>query len=500
VSAGRCVWVAAAVAALAGVAVWLVSAPPAVALSTGDEIPEKITFTGSGTMTVEETYVDPASICELTTHDTMALSWTAVFYGSISANGVFGLDSNVGSLEKGPGTFSIDTKDQLGPGGKEIVAGGGPEPPCAAQVIPSCQGALPSPAPPTFEVVLGDGEIEYHMVFDAQSATPGPFDAACPNPAKIEAENDVSVLESALPGALTGHGEIPPEALVKSNSVSVPVSYSSAPTQVPTSCSGTKKAINPYITNTGCNASISWNGTVTVAADCGSKNQASNCFDKKTKEEAQKSLEDLAPQTNDDRINYQVNCTGANLELSKMIDKGGGTMCIMMKATWKSDLREERHLKEVVNDPPSSAYTKVAKPHRAKIKRAGVLRRHFPASYRWLEAKLKIEALTGALMTSQNRSSGAAAALGGGDQSAAGPLAKQDKAVLSYAKQAAHLLRHQPLLARRASHELRHVAGGLHGRTRRLAKGIRRFAAGLVSKHARGADRHAAAALRGIGG
>ncbi len=485
---------------MVGIAAWLAPAQAAGARGLSAEIPEKITFTGSGTMGVEETYLDQGSICELTTHDTMALGWTAVFHGSISAGGVFSLDSNVGSLEQGPGSFSIDTTDQLGPGGEEIVAEGGEEPPCAAQVIPSCQGPLPSAAPPTFEVVLGDGEIAYHMVFDAQSATPGPFGAACPSPAKVEAENDVSVLEESLPGALTGHGEIPPEALAKSSSVSVPVSYSSAPTQVPEECSGAKKAINPYITNTGCSASISWSGTVTFTTDCGVKNQAANCFDKKAKEEAQKALEELGSQTRDDRLSYKVNCGGINLDLSKMIDKGGGTMCILMKAAWKSDLREERHLREVVNDPPSSAYTKVAQPHSAKVKRAGLLRRHFPASYRWLKAKLKIEALTGALMTSQNRSSGAAAALGRGDQSAAGPLAKQDKAVVAYAKQAAHLLGRQHRLALRAAGELRRVAGGLHGRPRRLAQSIRKFAAGLVSKHASRADKHAAAALRGIGG
>lgn len=497
---GRRARAAVALTVLAALAAWLAPAQPAGARALSGEIPEKITFTGSGTMNVEETYLDSGSICELTTHDTMALGWTAVFHGSISAGGVFGLDGNVGSLEQGPGAFSIDTTDQLGPGGQAIVAEGGREPPCAAQSIPSCQGLLPSAAPPTFEVVLGDGEIAYHIVFDAQSATPGPFDAACPNPAKVEAENDVSVLESALPGALTGHGEVPPEALAKSSSVSVPVSYSSAPAQVPEECSGTKKAINPYITNTGCSASISWSGTVTFAADCGAKNQAANCFDKKAKEEAQKALEELGPQAKDDRYSYKVNCGGINLDLSKMIDKGGGTMCILMKAAWKSDLRQERHLREVVNDPPSSAYTKVVKPHSARIERAGLLRRHFPASYGWLKAKLKIEALTGALMTSQNRSSGAAAALGQGDQSAAGPLARQDKAVLAYAKQAAHLLGRQQRLAKRAAAELRRVAGGLHGRTRRLAPSIRKFAAGLVSKHASGADRHAAAALHGIGG
>lgn len=459
------------------------------ALSPTGDLPVKVIFTGNGTMTVDETYVYPASACIVSSNDTMALDWRSAFSGSLSDNGVLDVNES-GTLEQGPGTFAITTTITQGDPSLEV--------PCESVTVTPCGGQIPTGAQPSFQLLLGS-EISRPMVFEAQSATRGTIPAACQGPVQIELENDLTVLENALPGALAAHGELPAEALLNGPSYGVPVSYASAPSQVQGECTGGKR-INAYILNDGCSASMTWNGMVTFALDCGAQNQSVDCFDKKTKEEAGRAAKAARRQAGEARLAYNIDCGGIRTDLSKMIDKGGGNLCTLEKEAYLSDFREVRHLRMIANDPPASAYTKVAKPHVPKVKDGQGLRRFFPASYRWLRGKLTIDALTGAVMTAQNRASGALAALSKGRPGAAAALSKQDKAVLSYAKQAAHLLGGQRRRARKAASELRRAASGLRGKGRRLAKGLRGFAAGIVSKQSVRGDKLAAAALRGIRG
>jgi len=462
--------------------VTLLAAAPAVAASSSSAGTNKVRviFNGSGTYTVDQGYAGPGGSCA--THDTMSLAWVATFDTQIE-NGQ--LDGAAGSLAAG-----------VGPGNASLQVSG----PCADPKVGggSCTAALAEPLAPTLSV---SGTDPAHV--EAQSLPGSLTFSGCSGAAQAPfLGSDLSTLEAALPDALTATASLPLSNLDGGETQTFPVSSTSAPGQVATSCTGVGRHGTG---NTGCSATLSWSGTLTVSRLCHKAGEPTggtpepNCIDKKTKEEAAQKAKEYAKDEKEERFNFKSNCTGFVGKLTKQ-ERGGRYFCAGMAAKWVYDSVQAQRYRTIADDPPESGYTRVAKPRSPHVKGFAQVRRSLPATHRLMQRYLKIAGLLGAVTTAQNRASGAYAALSEGNGAAAAALERQDSAELAFAKRAAQLLRGQHRLTGPAAAELRRAASRLHGRhAHRLAKAMRKFAARLASKRSARADKLAAAVLTGIG-
>lgn len=244
-----------------------------------------------------------------------------------------------------------------------------------------------------------------------------------------------------------------------------------------------------------CTQEVSWTGTVKIEDECAKR----VCIKEKAKEEAEAAAKEYAKETAEESYNDKVNCTGWALKLTKK-EPGGTAFCAAMGAKLNYDSFQAQHYRAIANDPPD-ARAAIPKPHPPHAKHLGALRRAAPAAYALIARYLKVVGLSGAVMSAQNRGSGAYAELTEGKAGAASALARLGRAEVSYAKRGSRLLRGQHRLARRAAAELRRIAPRpRRARSGQRAKAVRRFLAGIASKRAGRLDRRAAATLGGIRG
>jgi hypothetical protein len=289
-----------------------------------------------------------------------------------------------------------------------------------------------------------------------------------------------------------------PISQLDTGTITRPVSsYDSGAYQLPPDCTAQAQADNSEVTT--CTQSVLWHGTVTLTPDCvsdagriGGLSQPP-CIKKKQKDDAAKAAANWHEDYEFWNDAAKINCHGSRSELKRR-------MCLVDAAYAAASLALELNAAAVADDPPDPNYTAVARPRPSAVRDLGKVRRVLPATYRLIQRYLQISGLAGALVTSQNRASGAFLAASNGDQTAGRYVAIQDQAVLRYAGQAVHLLAGQHRLALQASAELRRLTSRVHGRkSQRLISGIRRVASSLTSRRATMADRLATSALDGIG-
>lgn len=443
-------------------------------------IPVKVTFAGSGTFGIDETYLSTGGECTVTTHDVMALDWQTTYSSVLGEDFVAGTSGVVG---RGPGTFAF-TSQSFGRRGCDQVAPLG---------FPACSGAISAQGPaPAFEI--SGASTSKPLPFHAQSVT-GIGESAC----HVGVDRDLSVLESVLPGALTANGTLPAHALDGGGTYTAHVSSAQADPPAPSNCAGSGRTAPGTI---GCSSSLSWTGTVTFAPDCRKRGEPASatakpdCLSKKHKDEADKAAQEYTQQAKADAVSFNtLGCRhGVNLGGYR---NGQAGACSGMGIALAYESAMAQQYRQIAHDPPDAGYRRVVRARPPHVKGLKALRRFSSATYRLMRRYLKVAGLASAVMTSQNRATGAYVALLKGDEKAAAPLAKQDRAVLTYAAKAARVLDGQHRLARRASTELRHAASHIH--VHRLVAGIRSLAAALVSRRTTDADERAAAALRGIG-
>ncbi|MGH2896127.1 MAG: hypothetical protein ACRDPM_23060 [Solirubrobacteraceae bacterium] len=267
--------------------------------------------------------------------------------------------------------------------------------------------------------------------------------------------------------------------------------------QLPPDCTAQAQAENSEATS--CSQTMLWNGTVTITPDCtsdaarvGGESQPP-CIKQKQKQEAEK-----AAQEDHDCAEIENNVIhtiplGTKSRFLFTLRQASGSMGGVFYGL-------EQANQAIADDPPDVHFGAVARPHGPRLRGLKALRRELPATYRLIQRYQQITGLLGALMTAQDRATGAFQALSSGNQAAGGDIATQDRAVLGYAHQTVGLLGGERRLALAAATELRGIAAGIHGPgSGRLRAGIRRFASSLVSRRAASAERLAAAALNGIG-
>jgi hypothetical protein len=273
--------------------------------------------------------------------------------------------------------------------------------------------------------------------------------------------------------------------------------------QLPPDCTAQAQADNEEATS--CGQNMLWSGTVTITPDCTSDAARVGgaaqppCIKKKQKDDARKSAAQYAQQEQEQAYVYKVTGCAKGTGPDQYRDGAAGACSGTALARTYASVMAQRE-QAIAADPPAPGYTHVARPHPLKGKRLGTLKHRLPTTYRLLRRYLQVGGLVSAVVTAQNRASGAYQALASGNQAAGQYVALQDKAVVKYAGQAARLLAGQRKLARRARAELRRRASHLHGhRARRFARGMRRLASLVASSRARSADQLAASALKGIG-
>ncbi|MGH2885203.1 MAG: hypothetical protein ACRDPA_21270, partial [Solirubrobacteraceae bacterium] len=434
-----------------------------------------------GTFTIDETYESTGGDCTVTTHDVMALNWQST-YTTVLSDGT--LAGTVGALAGQLGTLEFTAQSFGKPGCEQV----------APLAFPPCSAALSGTGRAPALTVAG-GSADAPSKFTAESAT-----GVAPPGCNSAAQRDASVLGSILPGALTASGTLPAHALDEGGSYSAPVSSAQASPQAPSDCTASGQ---PATGTLACGSTLSWSGTVTFSPDCrkaGDTNTALPlCIKEKAKQDASQAAKFDHEMWKGDNWAYGVNCKPHDFtEVGWMT--GGAGACVGARLTLAREQSDYEHDTQIADDPPDSSYTSVARPRLAHANELKKLRRFFPATYRLMRRYAQIAGLVGAVVTAQDRASGAFEALSSGNEQAAGYLAKQDQAELGDASHAARLLGGQHPLALRAAAELRRRASGVHGRGAKLiAKNLRRLASTLTSKRALRADRLAAAALGEIG-
>lgn len=472
------------VALAAAVAVMAIPAAASAATTSPGLIPVKVVFAGSGTFTIDETYLSTGGDCTVTTHDVMPLNWqttyTTVLDHGVMAGTLGALDGQLGTLSFSAQSFGREGCDQVAPLG-----------------WPSCSAALSGTGRAPSLSASSNGSADVPAKITAESAT-----GVAPPGCNVGAQRDATVLGSILPGALTAVGTLPAHVLDQGASYTMPVSSAQASPQAPSDCTGSGR---PATGTIACSSSLTWSGTVTFTPVCrkvgdtGAAADLPDCIDRQRKDDAQAAANQYAQEEPLDGLNYKVNCTGWAGKLTKR-QPGGVWFCAGLSAKWIGDTVAKGHYQQIANDPPDSDYTQVAAPRTPRVKGLNALHRALPASYRLFKRYLQIVGLTGAVMTAQNRSTGAFLAFIAGNQAAGGYVATQANAALQFANQAAALLSGQHRLAVKARAELRRLAARLHGRgSQHLASEIRRLASSLLSKRAQTADQLAVAALSGLG-
>lgn len=467
---------AAALALISALA--LGGASPAAAAST----PVQVIFSGSGTYTIDQTYVGPGGSC--TSHDVATLTWSASFQTTID-NGE--LQSATGELAAG-----------IGPGNLAFTIAGT----CIYKnIVPPCNTQLTfsSSTPPS--LTAGGSKVEAQSIVGGLTAAPcEPTDAGFIG-------SDVSVLQASLPGSLTAVADMQSRSLAPGSSTSV--SSSSAPSSVSSSCI----AVGAHGTgNTSCSASLSWSGTISITCGKGTETGVTKpstsgprpvCS--KEKHDAAKAAKHAGQEAKDFETVYVVNCSGTNKLQQIMLGVGNALtgfkkMCWESHSQWHVDAQEAKHYKEIAKDPPDRSYGAIASPHPPKLKGLQGLRRDFPANYKLMRSELRVAGLVGAVTTSLNRASTALSAVSEGEQAAASDVTKQEQAARSYAKHAAQLLASEHRLATKARDEWRRFASSLHGglKARVAAAVFRRFAATLASKQSAAVTKREIVALKAL--
>ena len=390
-------------------------------------------------------------------------------------------------------------------GGQQLVGSGETTDTYCADATGGCQPAhcafswsAPDPGAPDLMLTAQFSAPALLLKVDAPSH---------PDPASVTVSG--GLCESAgpyaqLPDALRAITSIPISQLDTGSITREVNSHDPGVYELTPDCTAQAQAENSEVTS--CSQTMLWNGTVTITPDCSSDaarvggESQPPCIKEKQKQEAEKTAQYYAAQTPLDHFNYKVNCTGELAYGFNRSDPGAKGFCLALFATYEYDAFEQGAEQNIADDPPDPGFGHVARPRSPRLAHGGVLRRLLPATYRLLQREREVIGLSRAVMTAQDRATGALQALAGGSQAAGGDLAKQDRAVLGYAQQAVGLLGGQHRRALAAATELRRIAAAIHGpRSGRLRAGIRRFASRLVSQPAASADRLAAAALNGIG-
>lgn len=429
----------------------------------------RITFAGSGTLTADV----PAE--EDVTRVVDSLSWRSTFSAVIDAKGTL-TAKGPGVIDEGPGTYSFSD----------------------AGMNASCSGSLPlNPYAPNPALSVEGGQVTVQAIGkQGLLAAPGGDFGGCQGVVeghRIDASPVVAAYAAGFPNAylpdvLSAHVPVPSlqEAI---DNQSFAVSQADAPKQMPSSCADLTE-------DPGCSLSLSWSGTVTYEAECDARTVI-NCSKQQAKAAAGKAARRYRHQEHDDQFTYKANgCNGGLSRSSLGVQSGALGACVGAGLRVTYDSAMAQHYMKIANDPPDSHYRKVIRPHPLRAKGLSSLRALSPVAFKLMRRYLSIAGLAAAVVTSQNRASGASEALAKGNGAAARYLAMQNHAVLSYARRASHLLKGQHTLARRAAAQLRHVSKRLHGRgSREAAHAILSFASSLVSKRSAAADRLAIAGL-----
>lgn len=445
--------------------------------------PVQVIFSGSGTYTIEQTYVGSGGSC--TSHDVATLTWSASFQTTIDS----------GELQSATGELAA----AIGPGSLAFTITGT----CVYNgLVPPCNTPLTLSSTPPSLTVAGTKVEAQSLVGTVTAAPCEPTDAGFIG-------SDVSVLQASLPGSLTAVAGTHSGSLAPGSSTSV--SSANAPSHVASSC----LAVGAHGTgDTSCSASLSWSGTISITCGEGTtrvktkpSTAAPHPVCSKEKHDAEKAAKLAGQEAKEFKYVYVVNCKGTNTLQHIMLSVGNALsgfkkMCWLSHSQWKVNEDEAKHYKEIAKDPPDSGYGSVAKPHPPRLNGLQGLRSDFPASYKLMQSKLKIAGLLDAVTTSLNRASSALAAVSHGKQAAASDVAKQEQAARSYAKHAAHLLASEHSLAAKASHEWRRFASKLHGgpEARVAAAVFRRFAATIASKRSAASIKREIVAMKAIGG
>lgn len=432
----------------------------------------KVVFAGSGTFSVDETYESTGDDCTVQATDPMALSWDATYHTVIDHGVVM---AATGSLDSGPGSVAFSATSTGAEGCSEVA-------PLAA---PPCSVMMANTGPAPVLSVSGDS-TDSPIDVQVQSSTAVGDQPACGGFGGPEfVGRDLSILGAVLPGGLTAVATIPAGAL-GTGSYLTHVSSANALTQPSSNC------VASGVTAQGteaCTASMSWSGTLTFTEDCGYDVSVSMpCMKKQQKDDAQEAedYDDLQAQA---QLNAQGKCIGRM--------RGG---CWVFSPFVYYYMHESSEEKQIVDDPPDSNFKTVAKPHPLRLPGFARLSRQLAHVAALLGDYARITGLQKAVITARNRATGAYVAYYNGNGSASADLAKQNHALLKYAGEASRLLDGQHRRALKACAQLRMMASRIHGRgSHRRVSAIRSLAASLISNRAKIADRHAAAALSGIG-
>jgi hypothetical protein len=254
----------------------------------------------------------------------------------------------------------------------------------------------------------------------------------------------------------------------------------------PPDCTAEAHADNSDVTE--CTRSANWSGTLTITPDCvsGTASGAPWCIKKKEKDDWSQAAKDWrARQTYLDDIATASECTKAGTANADFENKWNCAVQNVARGTAKSMAQADQNL---ADDPPDMNYDEVAQPGAASLARLGPLKKH-AHNFVTLERRYaRAASLMRALLVSQDRATGAFFAMSEGAD-ASGALAKQNAAVLRYARKAAALLNGQGKIAPRAARELR----GHHG------KRSKKVAALLVNRQATREDSLTARGLSAIG-
>jgi hypothetical protein len=345
--------------------------------------------------------------------------------------------------------------------------------------VPPCSGALSTPSSsPTLTVSGTDPErVEAQSIASAIN-----FTCASPQDGFVVGR-DSSVFDASLPDAMSAIADIPSSELKPGSSF--PVGSSNAPGQITSSCTGVGI---PVSANSSCTASLTWDGTVTVTADCvtGNDSSAPLCIRKQQKDEAQKAANDYEAAHGRDQESFKG--LGCGPGASNFDSRDVAFACAAISAKNIYDAQMASHYQQLADDPPDPNFGHVAKPVAIHVPKLRALTRAAPAFGHLASAYAQAAALVGALVTAQNRASGAVLAAAQGNNSAVAALSAQDAAVRADASKAARLLRGLRAIERKAQAQMRRL--GRHSAA--LGKTI-------ASARSRQADALAIAALAGIG-
>jgi hypothetical protein len=183
------------------------------------------------------------------------------------------------------------------------------------------------------------------------------------------------------------------------------------------------------------------------------------------------------------------------------LQAGGHAACLVNAAYNAVAATQSRQYLKLAKARSGGHYWLVARPRTAQVGGLASVAGFSPATYQLLRGYLEISGLVAAITTAQQRAEAAFAAVSAGKPSAAGAIAKQDKAEARYIKRALRLIRGQAGIASVAASELRHLASGVTGKSgipvRRVFRAV---ATSFTSPAETMADRLAAAALKAIGG